>query len=123
MGHLGRLVPASHHSSRGTVMWEWIRYRAFILAVLPFVVGISLWFLSENAGGWDGLGFFLALIFSMPVLAMMAASSVWFAFRKDDDLRRLGRTSKVASIFSLIVFGSLVLIGIAGVVESLWVET
>jgi hypothetical protein len=91
--------------------------------VLPFVVGNSLWLLSENAGGWDGLGFFLALIFSMPVLAMMAAFSVWFAFRKDDDLRRLGRTSRVASIFSLIVFGSLVLIGIAGVVESLCTET
>jgi uncharacterized membrane protein SpoIIM required for sporulation len=102
-------------------MWEWIRYRALILAVLPFVVGVSLWFLSENAGGWDGLGYFLALILSMPVLAMMAAFSVRFAFRKDDDLRRLKRTSKVASIFSLSVFGSLVLIGIAGVVESLWV--
>ena len=49
-------------------MWEWIRYRALILAVLPFVIGIPLWFLSENAGGWDRLGFFLALILSMPVL-------------------------------------------------------
>ncbi len=102
-------------------MWEWIRYRALILAVLPFLIGVSLWFLSENAGGWDGLGFLLVLILSMPVLAMMAAFSVRFAFRKDDDLRRLGRTSKVASIFSLTVFGSLVLTGIAGAVESLWV--
>lgn len=101
-------------------MWEWIRYRALILAVVPFVIGGSLWFLSENAGGWDKLGFFIVLILSMPVLAGMAAFSVMFAFRNGDDLRKLDRTSKVASIFSLTVFGGLVLIGAAGAIQSLW---
>jgi 1,4-dihydroxy-2-naphthoate octaprenyltransferase len=101
-------------------MWEWIRYRALILAVVPFAIGGSLWFLSENAGGWDELRFFLLLILSMPVLAGMAAFSVMFAFRKDDDLRKLERTSKVASLFSLAVFGGLVLIGAAGIIQSVW---
>ena len=101
-------------------MWEWIRYRALILAVAPFVIAGSLWFLSENAGGWDQLGFFLLLILSMPVLAGMAAFSVMFAFRKDDAIRKLERTSKVASIMSLTVFGGLVLIGTAGIIQSLW---
>lgn len=101
-------------------MWEWIRYRALILAVVPFVVGGSLWFLFENAGGWDKLGFLMVLILSMPLLAGMAAFSVMYAFRKGDNLRKLERTSKVASIFSLIVFGGLVLFGTAGVIQSLW---
>ena len=101
-------------------MWEWIRYRALILAGVPFVIGGSLWFLYENAGGWDKLGFLIVLIVSMPVLAATAAFSVMFAFRKNDDLRKLKRTSKVASIFSLTVFGGLVLIGAAGVIQSLW---
>jgi 1,4-dihydroxy-2-naphthoate octaprenyltransferase len=101
-------------------MWEWIRYRALILAAMPFVVGCSLWFLSENAGGWDKLGFLIVLILSMPFLAVMAAFSVVFAFRQDDALRRLNRTSKIASVFSLTVFGGLALMGAAGVVQSLW---
>lgn len=101
-------------------MWEWIRYRALILALVPIVLAGSLWFLSENAGGWDELGFLLLLILSMPALAGMAAFSVMFAFRKDDELRKLERTSKVASIFSLTVFGGLVLIGTTGIVQSLW---
>ena len=101
-------------------MWEWIRYRALILAVLPFIIGGSLWFLSENVGGWDQVGFLALLILSIPILAGVAAFSVMFAFRKDDHVRKLERTSKVASIFSLTVFGGLVLVGTAGVIESLW---
>lgn len=48
------------------------------------------------------------------------AVSVMFAFRKDDDLRKLDRTSKVGSILSLTVFGSLVLFGAIGIIQSLW---
>ncbi|WP_026555423.1 hypothetical protein [Arthrobacter sp. 35W] len=101
-------------------MWEWIRYRSLILAGVPFGIGGTLWFLSQTAGGWDELKYFLLLIFSMPVLAGVAALSVMYAFRKGDAVRRLGRTSKIASVFSLSVFGSLVLIGAAGIVQSLW---
>ncbi|MBT2537473.1 hypothetical protein [Arthrobacter sp. ISL-69] len=101
-------------------MWEWIRYRALILAAVPFVLAGSLWLLFENAGGWDKLGFLFMLIVAMPLLAGMAAFSVMFAFRKDDDLRKLDRTSKVSSIFSLTVFGSLVLFGAIGIIQSLW---
>lgn len=101
-------------------MWEWIRYRALVLAVLPFIVGTFLWFLYENGGGWDKLRFFIVLVLSMPLLAGLAAFSVLIAFRKDDGLRKLKTTSKFASILSLTVFGGLVLIGTAAVIQSLW---
>lgn len=101
-------------------MWEWIRYRALILAVLPFVIGGSLWLLSVTAAGWDRLGFTIILILSMPLLAVMAAFSVMFAFRRNDELRRFEGTSKVASIVSLVAFGGLVLMAAAGMIQSLW---
>ncbi len=49
-------------------MWEWIRYRALILAAVPFVLAGSLWLLFENAGGWDKLGFLFILIVAMALL-------------------------------------------------------
>lgn len=101
-------------------MWEWIRYRALILAVLPFVLAGSLWLLSATAAGWDRLSFTIIFILSMPFLAVMAAFSVVYAFRKNDDLRRLEGTSKVASIVSLVVFGGLILVAAAGMIQSLW---
>ncbi|MHA7269230.1 hypothetical protein [Arthrobacter sp. HLT1-20] len=85
----------------------------------PFLIGGSLWYFSQNAGGWDELRFFLILILSMPVLAGMAAFSVVFAFRKDDGVRKLRLTSRVASVVSLAVFGGLVLMGCAGIIQSL----
>jgi len=101
-------------------MWEWIRYRALILAVLPFVIGGSLWYLSMNARGWGEVRFLIVLILSMPVLAGLSALSVMFAFRKENGLDKLKPMSKAASIFSLAVSGGLVLIGAAGVIQSLW---
>lgn len=101
-------------------MGEWVGYRALLLAVLPFVIGGSLWFLSTNAGGWDELVFLLLLIISIPALAGMAAASSVLAFRKGDGVRKLERTSKAASIFSLTVFGGLLLACAAGAIQSLW---
>jgi len=101
-------------------MWGWIRYRAVILAVVPFIVAGSLWYLSRNAAGWDGVGFLLLFIVSIPVLTAVAAFSVWLAFRKGDSVRKLDRTSQIASVLSLTVFGGLVVIGAAGVIQSVW---
>ncbi|WP_133159083.1 hypothetical protein [Arthrobacter glacialis] len=97
-------------------MWDWIRCRALILAVVPFVIAGSLWFLSQKAGGWYEPGFFLILILSRPVLAGMAAFAVIFAFRREDGIRRLEGVSKVASLSALVVFGGVVLTGSAGII-------
>lgn len=95
-----------------------VRFRALILAVLPFLIEGALWLRVENAKGFDGVGYLLIAIAIAPILAGMSIMSVIFAFQKEPD-DRLRKTTKVVSIASATICVSAVLIGLFGAATSI----
>jgi hypothetical protein len=94
-----------------------VRFRALIIAVLPFIIAGIFWFLIETARGFEGVGYLLLAIAVAPILAGMSVMSVVFAFQKEPD-NRLRKTTKVVSIASATVCVGVVLIGLFGLVTS-----
>ena len=97
------------------------RYKALILAVLPFLIAGTLLLLMNTASseGWDKLGYLLLLLYSFPILVTMSALSAVFAFNGRDLGRKYVRTTKVMSLVSLLVFGGVMLLGVYGALQSI----
>jgi hypothetical protein len=95
------------------------RYKALLLAVLPFLLAGWLFLLVQTAAGWDSIGYLILLIVGFPVLVTMSILSVVFAFSKKDPDRKYIRTAKVASIISVTVFAGVLVIGMYGAVTSI----
>lgn len=96
-----------------------VRYKALVLALTPFLVAGSLWLLMNNDESWGKIGYLLLLIASMPILAAMSVASVVAAFSKKDPERRWKETAKFLSIISVLVFGTLTVFGLIGVITSM----
>lgn len=95
------------------------RYKALVLAVLPFLIAGVFLLLMQTASGWDTIAYLIYFLFSFPLLVTMSILSVVFAFNKKDPQRKYIRTAKIASIVSLIVFGGVCLIGMYGAITSI----
>lgn len=95
------------------------RYKALLLAVLPFLLAGWLFLLVQTAEGWDSIGYLILLIVGFPVLVTMSILSVVFAFNKKDPDRKYIRTTKVASIISVTVFAGVLAIAMYGAATSM----
>jgi hypothetical protein len=95
------------------------RYKALILAVLPFLLAGFLLYSVETANGFSGIGYLVVLIVSFPFLAGASVLSVIFAFNSKDPKRKLIRTTKFLSVISLIVFVGICTIGAIGSITSM----
>lgn len=79
------------------------QYRALVLAVLPFLITGVLLLLQETL---SGVGYLIALILAIPVLAAMSGLSLFLAFSDKDRTLKLIGTTKVLSLISMAVFGA-----------------
>ena len=97
------------------------RYKALILAVLPFLIAgmILLLMNTADAERWDKLSYLLLLLYSFPILVTMSILSAIFAFNGKDLGRKYVRTTKVLSLVSLTVFGGVMLLGVYGALQSM----
>lgn len=95
------------------------RYKALILAVLPFLIASLLLYSVETANGFSGIGYLIVLIVSFPFLAGASGLSVIFAFNNKDPKRKLIRTTKCLSVISMIVFVGIFTIGTIGAITSM----
>ena len=94
------------------------RYKALILAALPFLIaGVAL-IAINTAEGWDRIGYLVYFLFSFPFLVAMSVLSVIFAYSVKDPKRRFIRTAKIASIASATVFVGVAVIGFYGAITS-----
>jgi hypothetical protein len=95
------------------------RYKALLLAVLPFLIAGWLFLLVQTAESWDSIAYLMILIAGFPVLVTMSVLSVVFAFNKKDPNRKYIRTTKVASIISVTAFAGVLVIGMYGAITSI----
>lgn len=95
------------------------RYKALILALVPFLVVGVLLLLMETAEDFRGVGYLLILIVSMPVLAALGVIAACASFNKNDPERRWIRTTKIISVASATVFVGLCVSGAFGAVTSI----
>lgn len=95
------------------------RYKALVLAILPFLIAGMLLLLMQTATGWDSIGYLVLLIVGFPILVTMSVLSVVYAFNKKDTNRKYVKTAKVASVISVAVFAGALVIGMYGAVTSI----
>lgn len=95
------------------------RYKALVLALLPFLIAGTLLLLMETTEGFRGIGYLLILIVSMPVLAALSVMAACASFNKSDPNRRWIRATKVISIASATVFVGFCVLGAYGAVTSI----
>lgn len=92
------------------------RYRALILAVLPFLIAGFLLLMQDAL---NGIGYMIALALAIPMLTATSIMSAFLAFNDEDPERKLVKTTKVLSMTSMIVFGAVCLLAIYWMISSL----
>lgn len=81
-----------------------MRVASVVLSSVPYAVLGVLLLLMFQADGWDGVGYLLVVLASIPVLLILSVISVVLAFKKTQNLRFDG-VSKVLSVISAALFG------------------
>lgn len=81
-----------------------MRVASLVLSSVPYAVLGVLLLLMFQADGWDGVGYLLVVLASIPVLLILSVISVVLAFKKAQNLRFDG-VSKVLSVISAALFG------------------